>query len=217
MHFCVSYFAVFFPASADYVAKDSYTRSFSKALDEYSTIAVSVGVYFRGVDQSDPEIRRQMRKYLDDISAMPQIGQPPEFCWVRDMYSILESNDTVGELVSSSLEHLGRLDDAHKDMLSVLADELRKSNSTFDEKLTTLLKIPSISDIYGEDIVLDGEGRIVASRCYTFIRHLDLKDISEQIDMLHDQREVTRDQPINQLPGNERDMPFFTFDSMVCA
>lgn len=173
-----------------------------------------MGVYFRNVDQSDPEIQRQMRDYVDDISALPQVGQPPEFCWVRDMHSILESGETPSDRITAS-QHLQTLNDGQKDMLSVMVNALEGGNYTFEEKLATLLNIPGIRDLYGDDIVLDEEGRIVASRCFIYIRQLDLKDITGQIDMLHDQRDVTLEQPINQLPGNEHDMPFFTFDNMV--
>lgn len=175
-----------------------------------------MGVYFRDVDQSDPEIRRQMRKFVDDISEMPQVDHSPEFCWVRDMQAMLESGKHESDEPVSA-EHFERMNSAQKEMLSVMSDALRGSNYTFEEKLATLLNIPGVRDIYGEDIVLDNEGRIVSSRCYIFIRHLDLKDINDQIEMLQDQYEVTLDQPINQLPGNEGDPPFFTFDSLVCT
>lgn len=197
------------------MSKDSYTRPFLNALEEYSPVTVAMGVYFRNVDQSDPEIRRGMRHFVDDLSALPQVGQSPEFCWVRDMQLVLEDDDNESDLLVSS-KHFERLDDAQKNMVAIMKDALRETNSTFEEKLLSVLNIPGVRDIYGEDIVWDDQGQVLESRCFIFIRHLDLKDITEQIQMLQDQYEVTLDQSINQVAdGDPSEMAFFTFDTVV--
>ena len=199
---------------ADYVPKDSYTQPFLQALDEYSNFVVAMGVYFRGVDQSDENIQRQMLQFVDDLSALPQVGQQPDFCWIKDMHKVLSEGDNAMEQIAMSSTLSSTITEAQAEQLAFLADILKQGNYTFEEKVDIVLNIPEIRDVYGEDIVRDEEGRITASRCYIYIRHLDLKDIKEQIDVLLDQRAVTLAQPINQLPENKDELPFFTFDDL---
>jgi hypothetical protein len=198
----------------DYVPQDSYTQPFLKALDSYSTLVVPMAAYFRNVDQSDPDIQQQMRDFIDDIVALPQVGQPPEYCWVRDMQEVLNSGQNATAQISAS-SSLAAVPEAQKQQLAAMSEALQKGNFTFEEKVEIVLNIPGIRDVYGEDVVRDEEtGEITASRCYIFVRHLDIHDINEQIDMLLDQREVTMEQPINQLPEHQGEIPFFTFDGL---
>jgi hypothetical protein len=142
-------------------------------------------VYFRDVDQSDPEIQQQMRDYIDELAALPQIGEDPPFCWVRDFCRLKEDF----------------FDDQY-----AWADDL-----PFTEQLSLALANPTIREIYGEDIVRDEYGNITASRCLLFLRNLDLDLVTDQIDMLNGQRNVTKSQPINQ--GRE-EWAFFSFDTI---
>jgi hypothetical protein len=191
----------------DYIPKDSYARSFLGALEDYTNIRVPMAVYFRDVDQSDPEIQRQMRDFIDDISNLQQVGNGPDACWVRDMYEILNV------VPNSSALREGHVDsDGGK--IAFLAKFVQHANITFEERLDVMLGVPVIRDVYGSDIVRDDDGHITASRCYILVRHIDLSNINEQIDMLHEQRFVTMEQPINQLPENRKDMAFFAYDEL---
>lgn len=196
----------------DYVPEDSYTQPFMKAIDEYSTLVVPLAVYFRNVNQSDPYVQKQMRDFIDDVTDLPQVGKPPEYCWVRDMYDVLNAGNDFDSTEIDESSKLHAVGDSHRQQLADMAAALEHGNYTFEEKLDIVLKLPGIRDVYGGDIVQDPDTlQITASRCYIFIRNLDLKDIKEQIDMLHDQRDLTMEQPINQNREGE-ELPFFTFD-----
>ena len=193
---------------------DSYTRPFLQALDDYSSLVVATAAYFRHVDQSDPAIQRQMIGFVDDLARLPQVSGEPDFCWVRDMYRLFELKNNIMEEIEQTDTFKGLSDDK-KQKLAFMLDTFNKGNFTFEEKLNIALKVPGVQDMYGEDIVRDELGRITASRCYIFVRHLDLHNIHEQIDMLNDANEVAMEQPINQLPENEGEMPFFLYDNLM--
>lgn len=195
----------------DYVPDDSYVKPFLSALEEYSPLKVPMAVYFRYVNQSDPLIQKQMIDYIDEISALPQIGRPPEYCWVRDMYSLLNAGeDAAGQVQNSAM--LSGATDSQKEQLALMSEALQNGDYTFEEKMQIVLSIPGVQDVYGEDIVQDPETlEITASRCHIFLRHLELNDIKEQIEMLHDQHKITSEQPINQ---GKDDFPFFSFDDL---
>jgi hypothetical protein len=195
------------PIWTDYVPKDSYARSFLGALEDYTDIRVPMAVYFRDVNQSDPEIQRQMRDFIDDISNLPQVGNGPDACWVRDMYEILNVVPNSSAIREGDAE-------SEDGRIAFLAEFLLHSNITFEERLDVMMSVPVIRDVYGSDIVRDEDGHITASRCYILVRHIDLNNIKEQIDMLLDQRIVTIEQPINQLPENRKHMAFFAYDEL---
>lgn len=196
----------------DYVPKDSYVQPFIRSLREHSTVVVAMAAYFQGVDQSDPEIQQQMRIFVDDLTNLDQVGEPPRFCWVRDMMEILES-ESAQEHFATSSTYQG-ISESKRNQMALLADTLKEGNFTFEEKMNFMLNMPGIREVYGDDIVLDEDGKVTASRCYIFIRNLDLLDIKDQINMLNDQREVTLNQPINQL-SEFQDVPaFFSFDDL---
>jgi Patched family len=127
-----------------------------------------------------------MRDYVNELAALPQIGEDAPFCWVRDF------------------EHIGeRFPDY---------SYIQELDLSFNEKLKLALNNPTIREIYGQDIVVDPEsGNITASRCLLFLRNLDLSVVNDQIAMLQGQRNVTLQQQINQ--GLE-DWKFFSFDTI---
>ena len=156
-------------------------------MDSYYSLTKPLEVYFRGVDQSDPEIQQQMRDYVDELAALPQIGEDAPFCWVRDFPTIEERFPQYSEFL-----HL---------------------NLTFAQQLRAALANPTIREIYGEDIVIDDDsGEITASRCLLFLRNLDLTVVKDQIDMLEGQFDITLRQPINE-DGEEP--KFFSFDKIM--
>ena len=200
---------------ADYVPKDSYLKNVFDSLDQYCSVVRPMAVYFRNVNQSDPGIQKQMVQYVDELESLHQIGssgisltdlaatssggtsldvasdQIRPFCWVRDFQELFEqyTANVTDPVILQALDEM-----------------------TFLERLDLALADPTIREIYGQDIVRDEEtGDILASRCYLFLRNIDLKNVEEQIEMLADQREVASVQPINQ---DKNDWSFFAWDEM---
>ena len=159
-------------------------RGTLQALDDHYSLTKPFEVYFRGVNQSDPEMQQQMRDYVDELAALPQIGEDAPFCWVRDFVELQDQIPNAKYL----------------------------QNLTFNEKLRAALMNPTVREIYGSDIVINDEtGDIEASRCLLFLRNVDLTNVNDQIDMLMGQREVTLQQPTNQ---GLKDLNFFSFDTI---
>jgi Patched family len=138
------------------------------------------------VDQSDPEIQRQMSQYVEELAALPEIGQPPAFFWVRDFPLLAKSAEA---------EALG----------------LDIENLSFNEQIDIALSIPQVRQIYGLDIVRDAYGNITASRTALVLRNIDFEEVTNQIRMLQKQRDITMAQSANQ---GVADMSFFTIDDM---
>lgn len=137
----------------DFVAKDSYVRSFLISFQDYSSLYRSVGVYFRHVNQSDPVIQQQMLNYVNDLAELPQIGQEPNFFWLRDLDELISHPDESNFV--DQIEKIG----------------LDLQNLTFNERLDMALSLPQIQNVYGGDIVRDPEtGQITASRTNVFLR-----------------------------------------------
>lgn len=187
---------------ADYVAADSYLSSVFSSLDDYSSVVRPIGVYFRNVDQMDAEMQKQMIAYVEELEQLDQIGSSNisitevansdeirPFCWVRDWQEIEASYDDPT-------------------IQAVLAD------MTFNQKLEFALNDKVFREVYGNDIVRDEDGNITASRCFLFLKNLDLESVQAQIDMLFDQREVTEAQPINQLEEHQDDWAMFSFNDL---
>ena len=172
---------------------------------EYAALALTFEVYFRGVDQSDPKIQQQMRDFVYELSAMPQINRDPDFCWVIDMEPFL--SDDISKIDMSDVPEDQR---AQADLL---LHALQTGNMTFEEKLDLVLNIPVLRDLYGEDIVRNDKGQIVTSRCYMYLREFDLDDVQSQVDLLFAQSDISASQPVNQLPQNKANWAFFTFDT----
>jgi len=153
---------------------------------------VHVG-YSRDVDQSDPDIQQQMTQYVQELADLPQIGEGPPFFWVRDFPALAESDEAA---------ELG----------------FDVSNLTFNEKIDVALSIPQVRQVFAQDIVRDKEsGNITASRTYLQLRHVNMYEVTNQIDMLLDQRRITQSQPINSpenVKANGGELPFFTFDDL---
>ena len=171
----------------DYVPEGSHVESFFRNFEEYSTLFRQIGVYFRNVDQSDTEVQRQMLDYVEELSQLRQIGGPPEFFWVRDFADLATSQQAI---------------------------DLNLENQTFEEQMDLALSIPQVQDGYGNDIVRDPvTGEITASRCFIFLRQIDMNSVPDQIDMLLDQRAISARQPINkEETGNG--WSFFTFEDL---
>ena len=158
-------------------------------------------VYFRNVNQSDPIIQQEMRDYIEILSALPQIQQPPDFCWVRDLNDYM-SGDAIQDL-----------DEDERYEAELIANAIRGENRTFNEQLDVALGIPAIRDVFGGDISRDEDGNIIASRCYLFVRHIDLTSIHEQTALLYAQRELAANNQPAITAGND-ELSFFSFDEI---
>ncbi|CAB9526306.1 Pick type protein homolog 1B [Seminavis robusta] len=168
---------------ADLLPADSYVKDFLYSIETYTTRVLGVGIYFRGDhDQMDPDMQRQMKNYVDELSALPQFIDDPPFCWFRDFEEFMNSS---------------------------LAKGVGLENMTYTEQLDYAFSVPAIKETYGKHVVRNESGAITASRCFTYAENVDLKVVKDQIGILQAQREVTARQPINQ---GTKDWSFFTFD-----
>ena len=140
---------------------------------------IAAEITFRHVNQSDPIIQQQMMDFIEDITELPPFGVPPPICWVRDFQAMRET--------------------AFFDTIADLP---------FGEQVQYALTIPAIKEAYGDDIVVDEDGNILASRCRILAQNSHLEEVQDKISLLGGQRAVTNAQPINQ---GRKDDAFFTF------
>lgn len=187
----------------DYVPKDSFIQGFFTSLYQYSSLVLTFEVYFRNIDQGDPAIQQQMRDYIYELSKIPQIGKLPEPCWITDM----------ADYLAGDFSKLDGLSDDQQAEAGFLASALQTGNYTFEETLSLVMSVPAIRDVYGEDIVRNEAGEVTASRCFLHLRQLDFDNVQGQIDFLHQQQDIARAQPVNQLPENQDDWAMFAFSS----
>lgn len=153
----------------DVVPSDSYVVDFFAAFRSYTFRSpVEPSVYFRDVDQSDPDVQAQMKKYVADLVEIDAISEPPQFFW-------LESFDQYRKNPALGLQ-----------------------NSTFNAQLDAFLNVPLFNLLYKNDIVRDVDGTVRESRCRVSFDNLDTKDVTAQIKAIKDQRAVTQAQPVNQ-------------------
>lgn len=155
----------------DVLPSDSYITDFFNAFDVlYSRGSLLPYVYFRDLDQSDPEIQAQMETYLNELIGIDAIEEQPNFFWLRDFKSFVAThNDTT------------------------LADK------AFNDQLDLFLEDPTFQQLYKDDIIRDENGAITVSRCTSvFMSNVDLDDVRDQIGVLEDQRDVTKAQPLNE-------------------
>lgn len=175
----------------DLLPADSYVKDFLDTMEAYSSRILGVGIYFRGdFDQLDEGIQQQMTKYVDELSALPQFSDEPPFCWFRDFQEFRNSS-----MAEEAAESIG----------------VDLSTMTIQEQINLAFSVPAIQETYGRHVVFDDEGRITASRCFTYLENIDLNVVRQQIDLLKAQREITERQPINQ--GSD-DWSFFTFERL---
>ena len=158
---------------------DSYIIDFYDATKAYTTRqGPSVYIYFRSVDQSDPEIQRQMQAYIDAIVGIKAIEKPPYHWWLKDYQYYMQAHPELDTL-------------------------------PFSETLPSFLT--SFNYNYTSDMLFDVNQRLVASRTLVHMDNVDSTQLSTGMDALRDQREKSRQQPVNQDSG---DWSFFTFASI---
>lgn len=84
------------------------------------------------------------------------------------------------------------------------------SDLDFNEQIERFLSDPVNGELYGDHIVRDQSGTVTTSRVRLFMDNVDIEDVTEQIDALADQRDVSEAQPANL--GRGDNWAFFTYD-----
>ena len=164
------------------VPKDSYVKGFLSGVNQYSVQTIMLGAYFRHVDQANDTVQEQMLDFITELSEIAAIDEAPPFCWFRDFQKFeVEYADTIASV----------------------------GDLSFSQKLDFALSDPTMKEVYGNDIVRDEHGNITASRCWLFMKHLDMQDVQAQTDMLLDQRDITMNYPVNV---GRQEPAFFSFD-----
>jgi Niemann-Pick C1 protein len=92
--------------------------------------------------------------------------------------------------------------------LGLYVDNFTLHEYSFDEQLDSFLSVKIINKVFGDDILLDSEDNIIASRCLIDMGNLNADDIKGQIEALQDQERITNEQPVNE--GKAR-KAFFTY------
>ena len=149
--------------------KDSYVSSYYAAVDQYAeTGFILPEVYFRNVDQSDPEIQQQMVEFIEAlVSDVDSITEEPTFFWLWQFQEFLTYDDRLLDL-------------------------------SFNQQMDIFLSIDVFKMLYGDNIVRDDEtGDIIASRVIIHMDNVDVEDVQNQINAWAEQLSVTEDQPIN--------------------
>ena len=136
-----------------------------------------------------------MRQYVDDMANLPQIGEPPNFFWVRDFERLASSEEAANFGIDFGID------------LDSLA---------FNDQIELALSIPPIRQVYAQDIVRDPEsGNITASRTFLFLRKVDMKDIKDQMALFKSLQDTAFSQPLNA-PALENgdELSCFSFDDL---
>lgn len=90
----------------------------------------------------------------------------------------------------------------------VFIQEGNLTSSTFEEQVQLFLADPVYFDSYGDNIVLDANGVMTASRTLIRLDNVDEEDVVETVDVLELQRSISSRQRVNQ---GLHDWSFFTF------
>lgn len=94
--------------------------------------------------------------------------------------------------------------------LGVFIQERNISGDLFTDQLDAFMADPIYKTMYRDDIVLDASGNVTASRCLLFVDNIDLDTVQSLTTALHDQRDVSLRQPINN--GTD-ELKFFLYDN----
>jgi Niemann-Pick C1 protein len=194
----------------DVLPSPSYVGDFWDTFTTYTGgSGVSPDVVFRGVDQSDAGIQQQMEDYVNALVAMEQVEDQPEFFWLRDFQTFINSNQSVAEAIatlpsSEAFAGFANSTGTIAVMMAVLS---------FEEQLDAFLAVPVFYQLYNDNIVRDADGTISASRTTVRMTKVDQQIVVEQVDALENQRAVTESQTAND-PDDPDDWAFFTFGEL---
>lgn len=149
--------------------RDSFLIDFNDAFDAYAQRpSISADVYFRFVDQSDPEIQKQMQKYIDDIvEKVDGVSDQPLFFWLSDYRKFVEENSDEFFWLS------------------------------FNETLHEFLATEKYSR-YRSSFVMDQQGSIVVSKTKIDLDNISLSDVNDYLGAFRALRKVGSEHPLNQ-------------------
>ena len=82
-------------------------------------------------------------------------------------------------------------------------------DKVFEEQLDLFLEDPVYFDLYNDEIERTDSGKVTSSRVRVQMDKVNEKDVNQQVDVLFEQREISRGQTVNI--GASR-FPFFTYD-----
>jgi len=160
----------------------SYVSGYFSGMELYAETGwILPKVYFRNVDQADPDAQQQMMDYLDDlVNNTEAITTPPPFFWLKHFKEFLTYDDRLLDL-------------------------------TFNQQLDIFLSIDVFRMLYGDHIVRDNNGDIVTSRVPIYMDNVDVDDVNNQIMAWRQQLDVTEEQPINSKKDNVKGYGFNFF------
>lgn len=162
--------------------KDSYINGWWDAYNDFNeNNGVRAGIYFRDMDFSLPETRREMYDYVEELVEMPFCGRYPYYdFWLVEF-----------------------------DQYVVDADIAAMS---FEDQLAQFLSEDAF-EIHKENIVVDANGVMQASRTVLAYDNHDYENIKETIDALEMQEDISAEQPANK---GRKDWAFFTWAGTFC-
>jgi len=80
----------------DALPGDSYIIDFVDASTEYGGESVYLPfLFFRDVDFGDPEVRKSMHEYVDQMTDLDFVSGPPTFFWLRDFELFTSLDETL--------------------------------------------------------------------------------------------------------------------------
>lgn len=163
------------------IPSDSYIQTWWDAYqDHYEANGVRSEVYFRNVDFADQSVQDQMEAYVQELAGMKYAGENEPFSfWLRDFRVFVDTEEVAGV-----------------------------QDLAFDQQIELFLQDPVYFDSHHEDIVLDDNGVMTASRTLIRLNNVNEEDVVETVDVLETQRSISASQPVNE--GLD-DWSFFTF------
>jgi Niemann-Pick C1 protein len=154
----------------DVLPRDSFLIDYEDASAQYAQVpAVGPLVYFRFVNQSDPIVRKKMKKYVKELTdSTPAISSPRPFnFWLYDYDEWYRQNKNVTRMHS------------------------------FNDTLTMFLAIPEFNHHNG-NLLLDDKANIIASRVMIELDNMDMRNVDEYMGAFKSLRQVTQNEAVNQ-------------------
>ena len=98
-----------------------------------------------------------------------------------------------------------------RDFWVYLEDNEPLQDLSFYEQFEVFYNDPVYNELYADHIVLDSEGKITSSRTTVYMNNINDDVVTELIDALEDQREISSKQPVN---AGKDDWSFFTYSEL---
>ena len=165
---------------------DSYVLDFVNTREDLNNEndAITVGVYFRGLNPANSDEADAMDSFLKDIEDLEYVRDPAQLYWLDSFREYVNAVNEVNPLFE---------------------------NLTFEEQLDEFLRNETFTLAFGDNIVRDSKtGEVTSSR--TYVRFLGIgTDALKGVDALDAQLEVTKNQPLNDGREISGDWQLFTY------